>query len=157
MAGKTNGAADPAARESEAFDGLITVRLGGVDKGLRPLPITKNRAWKARLAERIRGALDGFEARDWPGIYTLAAGLVDEQVELLIAYDVEGRLGGREWIEANATEREIYEAFKAILEEAFPPLADARRFPRLVGELLPQLLASSGSSPSPSGADPAAS
>lgn len=136
--------------------GDLPITLGGVQKPIRPLAARPSRDWKTLLAEKIRAATKDIEVSgsDWGQVLTLLSDLTDLQVELLVAYDREGRLGSADWILDNASEREIYEAFKAVLIEAFPPLADAQRFPQLLAGLLPQLLALSGNSASTNGAGP---
>jgi hypothetical protein len=136
--------------------GDLPLTLGGVKKPIRPLAARPSREWKALLADKVRAATAGIEMKgsDWGQVLALLSDLTDLQVELLVAYDREGRLGSADWILDNASEREIYEAFKTVLVEAFPPLADAQRFPQLLAGLLPQLLALSGNSDSANGAGP---
>lgn len=137
----------------EEIWGNLPIVLGGITKWIRPLPANPSDAWVALLGEQLRGALGGVSAsgNDWNGILVAAAGLTRVQIELLVAYDREGRLGGADWIGENATPVEIWEAFKKVTAAAYPPLAEAARFPQLLAGLLPQLLASSGSSDSPNG------
>ena len=141
---------------TEIWADQLPLTLGGVRKPIRPLAARPSKEWKLLLADELREATGSIEARgsDWGRVLAMVSDLTDVQVRLLVAYDREGRLGGEEWILDNATEREIYEAFKAVLIEAFPPLADAQRFPQLLAGLLPQLLALSGNSASANGADP---
>jgi hypothetical protein len=123
---------------------------------MRPLVVTKNEAWQALLAEKAQGRLVVM-AQDWHASVSVFAGMTREQVDLLVAYDLEGRLGGSAWILEHATPREIWEAFKRVFWESFPVFDDARRFPGIIGELLsnaPSLLARFGSSDSPSGDEP---
>jgi hypothetical protein len=145
--------------EEEIFSGTVDVVLGGVSKSMRPLVVTRNEAWQALLAEKAQGRLVAAST-DWHAAVAVFAGMTREQVDLLVAYDHEGRLGGPEWILEHATAREIWEAFKRVFWESFPAFDDARRFPGIIGELLsnaPSLLARYGSSPSPSGDEPDAS
>lgn len=137
----------------EEIWGNLTIVLGGITKWIRPLPANPSDDWIALLGERLRDALGGVVAsgNDWNGILLAAAGMTKIQIELLVAYDREGRLGGVEWIGDNATPLEIWEAFKKVTAAAYPPLAEAARFPQLLAGLLPQLLGPSGSSGSPSG------
>lgn len=131
----------------------ITLTLGGVPKGIRPLAANPTKPWKELLATRLRETFGSLttNAQDWSQVVGLVAGFTDLQIELLVAYDHEGRLGGAEWIGDNASEAEIYEAFKTLVKEAFPFLADAQRFPQLLAALLPQVLELSGNSRSASG------
>ena len=139
--------------DEQIWANALPLVLGGVTKHVRPLAANPSKRWKELLAERFRETFGSFETRgnDWAQVLGLVAGFTDLQIELLVAYDHEGRLGGPEWIGDNASELEIYEAFKAVTVAAFPFLADAQRFPQLLGTLLPQLLAICGSSPSPAG------
>lgn len=139
----------------EVWANAIGLALGGVTKHVRPLAANPTKKWKALLAERVSQAVGGLElGNDWAAVLGAIGDVEDIQIELLIAYDVEGRLGGADWIGDHATPDEIYEAFKQVVKAAYPFLGDAQRFPQLVGTLLPQLLAISGSSALPSGGAP---
>jgi hypothetical protein len=138
--------------EEQIWSDAIELTLGRVAKHVPPLPARRNRDWKRLLTEKATAHLGGrdFDTMGWGGVLELVGGLTDLQVELIVAYDHEGRLGGAEWMLEHASEREIYEAFKRLVVEAHPFLEDAARYPQLLAELLPQLLAMSGSSPTPS-------
>lgn len=148
--------AGPTAPSDEEIWGALPLVLGGVKKPIRQLAAYPNEDWCALVTERFQTMLGQgrLSSQDWGGIAALAAGQTRLQIELLVAYDREGRLGGEEWIGNNASAAEIYEAFKLVLQAAFPFLADAARFPQLLAGLLPQLLAISGSSGSAPGGDP---
>lgn len=149
------GISDRPRSEEEIFSGTVDVVLGGVSKTMRPLTVTKNEAWQEQLNNAAKGALR-IVATDWQRSVATFAGMSREQVDLLTAYDLEGRLGGADWIREHASAREVWEAFKRIFWESYPAFDDARRFPGIIGELLsnaPSLLARYGSSPSPAGDD----
>lgn len=145
----------PAAEEAILARSGIRIVLGGHVKHVVPLTIDRNRAWKALLAERVGLAWASLasSAEDWSQLVATLATITEAHVDLLVAYDEAGSLGGREWIETHGTEREVWEGLKGVLDEAFPHLAELlRRVPPAV--LLPtvlQLLGSSMSSPSPPG------
>ncbi len=145
----------PAEEEAILARRGIRIVLGGHAKVVAPLTIDRNRAWKETLAERIGFIWVSIEgtAQDWTKLISSVAAMTDQHIELLVAYDEAGALGGREWIEGHATEREVWEGLKAVLDEAFPQLAELlRKVPPAV--LIPtalQLLRSSTSSPSPAG------
>ena len=120
----------------------IAVVLGGRERLLPPLSIRRNREWKRALAEAVGEAWVALgEANDFGVIAGLVAGLTDEMIDLLIAYDLSGALGGREWIEEHATDSEVYAAMKEVLAVAYPPFRDARGIPGL-GQALLGLMAS---------------
>ena len=116
----------------------LPVVLGGNERAVRPLVIADNRVWKDKVIDAIAerwGALGGVG--DWRDVVRLLSGSEEALLDLLLAYDVEASLGGREWIEKKATAREVFEAFKVVVREAFP-LEDAAlgSYPALVGMLL---------------------
>jgi hypothetical protein len=142
--------------EEEIFGGTVDVVLGNVSKSMRPLVVEENDIWQARLADIAQGRLR-IIAADWRASVATFAGMTDAQIELLAAYDVEGRLGGEAWIRSHATPRQVWEAFKRVFWESYPAFDDARRFPGIIGELLsnaPSLLARYGSSASAPGDEP---
>ena len=120
----------------------IAVVLAGRERSLPPLSIRANRAWKKQLAETVGQAWVAFGAADdYGSIVGLMAGLTDEMLDLLMAYDTSGALGGREWLEDHATDSEVYAAFKQVAAVAYPPFQDARGIPGL-GQALLGLIAS---------------
>lgn len=150
--------ADGARSEDELFAPgtrrpIVKIVLAGIEKRLEELPVSGNEDWKRELALKAfgrlasAGTLDNAEA-----IASMFAGVTDVQIELLVAYDRDGRLGGADWIRDNASASEIWTAFKEVMKAAFPFLVDAAKAPNLVAELLPQLAALLGKQPSTSGA-----
>jgi hypothetical protein len=150
----------PAEEEAILARSGIRIVLGGHPKSVAPLTIDRNREWKKLLAERVGQSLDSLvaSAAEWLTLIATVADATDLQIDLLVAYDDAGSLGGREWIGSHATEREIWDGLKAVLDEAFPQLGELlRKVPLAV--LLPtvmQLLETSTSSPSPGGPPSAA-
>lgn len=150
----------PAEEEAILTRSGIRIVLGGRAKSVAPLTIDRNREWKKVLAETVGVAVDAVSTSvaEWTKFIASLAGMTGHQIELLVAYDEAGSLGGREWIESHATEREVWDGLKAVLDEAFPQLAELlRKVPPAV--LIPtvlQLLEQSMSSPSPAGPPSAA-
>ena len=142
----------PAEEEAILARGGIRIVLGGHAKFVAPLTIDRNRAWKKTLAEKVGGgwtALAG-SAEDWTKLIATVASMTDQHIELLVAYDETGSLGGAEWIGSHATEREVWTGLKAVLDEAFPQIAELLRKvpPAILIPTVLQLLGSSTSSPS---------
>ena len=150
----------PAEEEAILTRAGVRIVLGGHAKSVAPLTIDRNREWKKGLSEYIGVAFGDLaaSAADWTQLVTTLAAMSDQHIALLVAYDETGSLGGREWIGGHATEREVWDGLKAVLDEAFPHLAELlRKVPPAV--LLPtvlQLLANSTNSPSPAGRPTAA-
>jgi hypothetical protein len=116
----------------------LSVVLGGLERTVRPLVIADNRIWKSKVVDAIAerwGALGGVG--DWKDVIRLLSGSEDVLLDLLLAYDIDATLGGREWVESKATARELLEAFKVVAREAFP-LEDSAlgSYPALVGMLM---------------------
>lgn len=158
----------------------IPIILGGAPRPLPPLVIADSEEWQELFFARIGAAwtelggvgeqpqlpassqfkaqvhgadpeATGSPSTDWTALFGLLAGLTPLQIELLVAYDKGGALGGTEWIRANADRTEVYEAIKAIVVHELPFLRDALKAPGLLQGLLRQVQASSTPSPSPSG------
>lgn len=145
--------------ESDVSSGSIPCRIGG---RVRPLPTRKVgpvREWKASLGTALLTGVTGFDFREKPteamvDLSRLATIVGDTVLDLVVEYDVTGALGGRDWLEANADDREVYEILRSILAVHFPFVRDLRDAIREVMALLAVARsdqASSPSSPSPSG------
>ena len=120
----------------------IPVELGGQGFTLSVLPIARNREWTALFASEIRaklGEIPPLESADQ--VATMLAAAAEQMMDLLIAYDAAGsqRLPEREWIDTNATDREVYEALKRVTAAAYPFGVDLRV---LVPEFVPMLMQS---------------
>jgi hypothetical protein len=143
----------------------IEIVLGGQPKKVAPLTIARNRVWKRILASRVglSWASIADSADDWSQLVATIATMTEQHIDLLVAYDQAwddadqptqpGVLGGRDWIEGHASEREVWTGLKAVLDEAFPQIAELLRKvpPAVLIPTLLQLLRSSTSSPSPAG------
>jgi len=146
---------EPRGEEEILANSGLAVVVGGVPKSIRALPIRANRDFKELLAERLSsfmGPLTGMQdSDDWGLVIRVVAGSTDLLLDLVLAYDQEAALGGREWLEEHATEGEIYATFKVVMVAAFPFLRDAGLYPQLMSELLGRRSVSSTSSPSANG------
>jgi len=133
----------------------IKIVLGGHAKSVAPLTIDRNREWKKGLAATVGVAWASVagSADDWSGLIATVAAMSGQHIELLVTYDEAGSLGGAEWISGHATEREVWIGLKAVLDEAFPQIAELLRKvpPAILIPTVLQLLGSSTSSPLPAG------
>lgn len=125
----------PLRPESEAAGGFIPVSVGGQTRHLPELKRHRNREWKERFQQTVTDTLDKSRALDdLEDVVQLIAGSSDVQLDLLVAYDESGALGGREWLDTHATDREIYAALKKVVAVAFPEMPDLlTRMPQLIG------------------------
>ena len=107
--------------EEEVLAGLLTVTVGGIEKSMPTLPIRDARDWRKRLAAEV-APIAGLQidANDWAGMPAKLQLAEDTMLELIVAYDRTGALGGREWLEEHAWPRDLGPIFTACVEAVFP-------------------------------------
>ena len=111
----------PIRPDEEVAAGFISATLGGQARNLPVLSIERNREWKKVYNATVSELGGDAESDDFDAVVDLLSGAIDKMVDLLIAYDETGALGGREWIDKHATDREVYELLKGpVLQAAFP-------------------------------------
>ena len=116
--------------EAEVAFGVISCRFGDEPpRHMRTLKIGAVRVWKGELARAVGQTLAGFnvkgEGADSIGSLVELGMLGSDLVlELVLAYDVEGALGGREWLEAHADDRDLYRILRTCLGVHFPFVGD---------------------------------
>lgn len=137
----------PLRPDEEVAGGFIVLSVGGQTKHLPELKRYRNREWKALVQRRFAETLGATrEVETFDDVVNLIAGGSDLYVELLVAYDDSGVLGGAEWLDRNATDRDLYFAFKKVASVAFPETPDLlTRIPGLVGVVVESLIRSSRS------------
>lgn len=106
--------------------GVLRIAIGG---GVREVPTLKAKyigKWGEQFADR-----GGEPVGEWTmdDVVAFSEGSVTRLVDLVVAYDVTGALGGREWIEEHADPAQLNEALIQMIGNAFP-LADG---PTLAG------------------------
>ena len=116
--------------EEEILAGTLTVTIGGAEVPLRELRIKELREWKKTLGSVV-GEIADIDFMTTPGDISKMVGTVtelagDRITDLVLAYDKEGALGGREAIEETASATEVYRAFRKMLEAAFPFISDVQ-------------------------------
>jgi hypothetical protein len=109
--------------EEEIFAGELRLRLGGEEKVIRELRIAELREWRAQFEEAVGG--EGKLDLTKPVLAAKQLGGVgDDEIDLLLAYDKDGKLGGRAWVEEHATQTDLHRAFRQVQEAAFPFVTD---------------------------------
>lgn len=113
----------------EQASGAIRLAMGGQVRLLPVLPIVHNREWTATFAEAVKAVLSDLGSRlsTLDQVVWELASNVDQMVDMLVAYDRTGVLGGKEWIEQHAAPRDVYHAFRQVTVAAFPTVEDLMR------------------------------
>lgn len=112
--------------EEDVLRGVLPVTVGGSPKELPVLSIGKARKWKVELGKVVGADVAGMRLEslgDGAGVANAAG---DRVLDLVLAYDQGAALGGREWLEENATDVEIYAIFRRLIEVSFPFVRDIR-------------------------------
>jgi hypothetical protein len=112
--------------EEDVLSGVLRVVVGGRERELPVRSIASSRAWKLELTKAIAGNVGGMSLDSLEDGGAVANAIGDRILDLVVAYDEGAALGGREYLEEHATDREIYFAFRAILEATFPFVRDLR-------------------------------
>jgi hypothetical protein len=135
--------------EEDVLAGVLRVTVGGRERELPVLTIALARAWKAELVSVLAGQIGGMRFDSIEDTGAIAAAVGDRMLDLVVAYDTGATLGGREYLEAHATDAEMYLAFRSVLEVSFPFVRD---LPSAVAVL--QALAASAPSLEPRSTSP---
>lgn len=114
------------AEEAAIVAGVIPAVVGGKAKALRVLTMRESRLWKSSLVSTIGGGLGSMDLSTPSDAGPLFDAAADKILELVIGYDVDGTLGGREWLETKATDAEVYAVFRRCLDVSFPFVKDLR-------------------------------
>lgn len=119
----------PERPEAEVVSGLISVTIGGRNAVRRELPVLsagESRKWKVALASAMVGDIGSMDLDSGPDLGIVGAAIGDRILDLVVEYDTTASLGGREWLDANATDVELYGLFRRLLEVSFPFVHDLR-------------------------------
>ena len=110
----------PLRPDEEVAGGYISVTLGAQAKRLPVLPIVRNREWKRQFDAMVAELGMNTESDDFEEVVRALSDSIEKMLDLLIAYDETGALGGKEWIERHASDGEVYETFKKVKDAAYP-------------------------------------
>jgi hypothetical protein len=104
--------------EGAALSGTLTVVIDGRARTLPVLKLKQSREWK----ERLGGVAAGIEVDDDLAVTIgRAANLAsDVALDLLVAYDRTDVLGGRDAIEEQATDAEVFAALESLVKVTYP-------------------------------------
>jgi hypothetical protein len=133
----------------DVLAGVLRFTFGGVEKVVPTLKIREVRDWQRRVTAEVpwlESAIHEDGAIDHLGDFVDES--LDKLIAFVIAYDVSGALGGREWLEANADPSELYEASRAMGAVSFPFVGGLRGLRLLLASVVAQAAAEASSSPS---------
>lgn len=127
----------PLRPDEQVAGGFLYVTLGGEQRELRVLPMAASRKWKQTLADAVRTVIGQVGVSEHAGdVADLLASQSEVMMDLIIAYDADGTLPDREWIDAHATDTECYLALKRVTAATYPFGPEVLR---IVPDLLPLL------------------
>lgn len=117
--------------------GYISARVGATVKELPTLKIRAARAWRQEFLAAAASVGSTTLTLDLKAIVEKAVASAegfgplaqigsDRILDLVVAYDVGGVLGTRDWLESEADDAELYTVFRAILGVVFPFASDLR-------------------------------
>jgi len=122
----------------DVLAGILRIAVGGLEKIVPTLSIKANREWQQQFAAV---GSSGFSApardADWSAttVSEFSGMTLDATLDMVVAYDLTGALGGREWLEENADPAQLYAAMTQMAEVAFPFADDIKV---LLGALIVQ-------------------
>lgn len=122
--------------EDDILAGVLRVQVGGVQKALPTLKLRAAREWKEQVAATLATSVDGFELNGTLDVANLANTAGDKVLDLVLAYDQSGALGGREWLEDHADDAQLYAVLRVCLETSFPFVHDLQSALSQVREVL---------------------
>jgi hypothetical protein len=106
----------------DVLAGILRIAVGGVEKIIPTLPLRATREWQAKLAAGPSGFSVPVTDDDWTAanVSEFAGLTLDTVLDMVVAYDRSGALGGREWLDENADPAQLYAAVSQMAEVAFP-------------------------------------
>lgn len=134
--------------DEDVLAGVLRIPVGGIEKLVPTLKLRAARQWVDKGVDTVpefRKVLAGDQSpASLKALATLTAATL---LDLVVAYDVTGALGGRDWLEENADPAQLYAAFRQMGENAVPFAGDAQA---LLQTLPGMLLAPAAKSEPPS-------
>jgi hypothetical protein len=104
--------------EEAVLSGLLQISVGGVVRPMPTLPIKYIPEWAKLLDAATPSAIAQPDPDE--GFVTIARATNAGLLDLVVAYDRTGALGGREWLEEHADPAELKGAAMQMADNAFP-------------------------------------
>jgi hypothetical protein len=102
----------------DVVTGVLRISVGGIIKSMPTLKIKQIPEWSAILDAKTPSATATADPAE--GFTLVAKVTLSGLLDLVVAYDRTGALGGREWLEEHADPMELREAALAMAGNAFP-------------------------------------
>jgi hypothetical protein len=114
--------------DEDLLAGVLRIGVGGVEKIVPTLPAGASREWATQLGMGPSGFSVPVTDDDWTpdNVAEFANLTVDALLNIIVAYDRSGALGGREWLDENADPAQLHAAIIQMAEVAFPFATDIR-------------------------------
>jgi hypothetical protein len=109
----------PDRTEDAALSRILPLTVGGEPVELRTLTIDESDIWLGKVADAM-ARIDippGASQDILQGLLSMAS---SEAIDLVLAYDMDGTLGGAESFRARATKREVHHALEVMLSAEDP-------------------------------------
>jgi hypothetical protein len=137
--------------DEEVVTGLLRISVGGIVKMMPTLPIKYIEAWAEVLDAKTPHAESADPTRGFTFVARITLGGL---LDLVLAYDRTGALGGREWLEEHADPAELRDAALAMAGNAFPFGQGAGVVGRMLMDQITQAVGPSPQTKSTNGASP---
>lgn len=124
--------------EDAGIAGVLQISMGGRVHRVPALKLRHSREWKERLGDIASGIeLDDDLGKMLASVANLAS---DRALDLVVAYDRTGVLGGRDAIEDEATDAELFAALEVMVKATYPFARALRSVAEAFGPQLRELL-----------------
>jgi hypothetical protein len=112
----------------DVLAGVLRIAVGGRERIVPTLSIRATREWQQEIARGPGGFSVPVSDDDWSAadVADFSGLTLQTVLDVVVAYDRTGALGGREWLEENADPAQLYAAASQMAEAAFPFATDTR-------------------------------
>jgi len=111
--------------DEEKLRGVVPLLWGGAMREIPTLKRGASRVWKESLAKAM-AEIGGVNVTNVDSLAVAGNLAGDTMLRLVREYDTGGILGTEEWIDENVDDSEVYQAFRDLLEVAYPFVNDLR-------------------------------
>ena len=109
--------------------GILRIAVGGSERPIQTLNLRESRTWLVLACSKIagfRGLINGDDSIE--SLSEFADTSLDTILDVVVAYDKQSMLGGRDWLEEHADPTQLYLAARDMGEVSLPFVHDVRSF-----------------------------